>query len=88
LSIPDRADQPFDETPPKRPDQKGVYAGLVQASNLCGFPAITIPCGIVNGLPIGLQIVGPPFQENRVVAFASAFQQQTNFHQQHPPVPA
>lgn len=88
LSLPDRADQPFDETEPKRPDQKGVAAGLVQASNLCGFPAITVPCGIVNGLPIGLQIVGPPFEENRVIAFARAFQGCTNFHQQHAPVPA
>jgi Asp-tRNA(Asn)/Glu-tRNA(Gln) amidotransferase A subunit family amidase len=32
--------------------------------------------------------VGPPFQENRVIAFAKAFQSCTNFHQQHPPVPA
>ncbi|HZS56441.1 MAG TPA: amidase [Bryobacteraceae bacterium] len=88
LSPPDRADQPFDETEPKHPDQKGVVAGLVQASNLCGLPAITVPCGFVNGLPIGLQIVGPPFSENRVIAFARAFQNYTNFHKQHPPIPA
>jgi aspartyl-tRNA(Asn)/glutamyl-tRNA(Gln) amidotransferase subunit A len=88
LSPPDRADQPFDETEPKRPDQKGVYSGLVQASNLCGLPAITVPCGFVNGLPIGLQIVGPAFQDNRVIAFAKAFQSCTNFHQQHPSLPA
>jgi aspartyl-tRNA(Asn)/glutamyl-tRNA(Gln) amidotransferase subunit A len=87
LSLADRADQPFDETPPNRPEQKGVVHGLVQASNLCGLPAMTVPGGFVNGLPIGLQIVGPPFQENRVIAFAKAFQNCTNFHQQHPPVP-
>lgn len=87
LSLPDRADQPFDENEPQRPDQKGVFAGLVQASNLCGLPAITIPCGLVNGLPIGLQLVGAPFSENRIIAFARAFQQRTNFHQQHPSVP-
>lgn len=86
LSLPDRADIPFPEDEPKRPDQKGVAAGLVQASNLCGLPAITVPCGFVNGLPIGLQIVGPPFTENRVIAFASAFQKCTNFHRQHPAV--
>jgi aspartyl-tRNA(Asn)/glutamyl-tRNA(Gln) amidotransferase subunit A len=87
LNLPERADQPFPEDEPARPDQKGIFAGLVSASNLCGLPAMTIPCGLVNGLPIGLQIVGPPFQENRVIAFAKAFQQQTNFHQQRPPVP-
>lgn len=88
FSLPDRADIPFDETPPKRPSVKGVGAGLVQAGNLCGLPAITIPCGFVNGLPIGLTIVGPPFLENRVVAFATEFQNRTNFHKQHPPLPA
>lgn len=87
FSLPDRADRPFDETPPNRPSVKGVGAGLVQAGNLCGLPAITVPCGFVSGLPIGLTIVGPPFLENRVIAFASEFQNRTNFHKQHPPVP-
>ncbi|MBV9265693.1 MAG: amidase [Acidobacteriaceae bacterium] len=86
FNIPERADQPFDETPPKRPDQKGVGAGLVQASNLCGFPAVSIPCGFANGLPVGLQIVGPIFEENRILAFASEFQRRTDFHRQHPPI--
>jgi aspartyl-tRNA(Asn)/glutamyl-tRNA(Gln) amidotransferase subunit A len=86
LDPPDRADQPFDETPVKRPDQKGVYAGLVQSTNLAGLPAMSVPCGFVNGLPIGLQIVGPAFSENRVIAFAREFQRRTNFHKQHPAV--
>ena len=85
FSLPDRADQPFEETPPKRPDQKGVGAGLVQASNLCGLPALSVPCGFVNGLPIGLQIVGAPFSENRVIAFGREFQKRSDFHKQHPP---
>ncbi len=88
FSPPDRADQPFDETEPKRPQQRGVGAGLIPASNLGGLPAITIPCGFVNGLPIGLQIVGPPFSENRMLAFAREFQNRTNFHKQHPPAAA
>lgn len=85
---PDRADQPFDETEPKHPEQRGVGAGLVQASNLCGLPAITMPCGFVNGLPIGLQVVGSAFSENRLIAFAREFQKRTDFHKQRPPVPA
>jgi aspartyl-tRNA(Asn)/glutamyl-tRNA(Gln) amidotransferase subunit A len=86
FSLPDRADRPFDETPPNRPSVKGVGAGLVQAGNLCGLPAITIPCGLVNGLPIGLTIVGAPFQENGIIAFATEFQNRTSFHKQHPSV--
>ncbi len=88
LNLPDRADQPFDTTPPRHPEQKGVAAGLVQAGNLCGLPAITVPCGYVNGLPIGLQMVGPAFTENRLLAFARAFQRGTDFHKQHPNVSA
>jgi len=87
FSLPDRSDQPFDETTPSRPDRKGVGAGLVQATNLCGLPAITVPCGFVNGLPMGLQIIGPVFSENRVIAFAREFQNRSNFHKQHPVVP-
>lgn len=88
FSAPPRSDQPFDETEPKRPDQKGVGAGLVPASNLCGMPGLSIPCGFVNGLPIGLQIVGPPFSENKILAFGKEFQHRTDFHKQHPPVPS
>ena len=87
FSLPERSDQPFDETPRKHPEQRGVGSGLVQAGNLCGLPALTIPCGFVNGLPIGLQIVGPPFTENRLIAFAREFQRRTDFHKQHPPMP-
>lgn len=86
LSAADLADRPFDDTPVKRPERKGVAAGLVQASNLCGLPAITIPCGFAQGLPIGLQIVGPKFQERKLLTFANAFQAHTDFHKQHPAV--
>lgn len=87
FELPDRADQPFVDTPPKQLPQ-GVAHGLTQFGNLCGLPAVAIPCGFVNGLPIGLQIVGPPFSENRILAFAQEFQARTDFHLQHPPVAA
>jgi aspartyl-tRNA(Asn)/glutamyl-tRNA(Gln) amidotransferase subunit A len=84
LDFPDKADGPFDETTPQRPATKGVFSGLVQASNLCGLPAITVPCGFVNGLPIGLQIVGRRFSENHILVLAGEFQKRTNFHKQQP----
>jgi aspartyl-tRNA(Asn)/glutamyl-tRNA(Gln) amidotransferase subunit A len=84
VDLADKADVPFDETEPKRPDVKGVFAGLVQASNLCGLPALTVPCGFANGLPVGLQIVGRPFSENRILALGVEFQKRTNFHRERP----
>jgi aspartyl-tRNA(Asn)/glutamyl-tRNA(Gln) amidotransferase subunit A len=87
ISLPERSDVPFPEDEPKRPDQKGVYAGLVQASNLAGLPALTVPCGFVNGLPIGLQFVGPVASESMLIAAGRAFQERTDFHKQHPPAP-
>ena len=85
FSLPDRADVPFPDSPPQRPNQKGVGAGLVQAGNLCGLPALSIPCGYVNGLPIGLAIVAAPFLESTILAYGREFQNRTDFHKQHPP---
>jgi aspartyl-tRNA(Asn)/glutamyl-tRNA(Gln) amidotransferase subunit A len=52
-----------------------------------GFPAISIPCGFnAMGLPIGLQIVANDFQERLLFRIAAAFEQATDFHQQHPPL--
>lgn len=86
MSLPERADMPFPVDEPKRPDQKGVYAGLVQASNLAGLPALTVPCGFVNGLPMGLQLVGPVTSESMLIAAGRMFQERSDFHKQHPAV--
>ncbi len=48
--------------------------------NSYGIPTISIPCGFTkDGLPIGLQIAGPRFDERRVLAFAHAFEQATEW---------
>ncbi len=53
--------------------------------NYYGLPAISIPCGFSeNGLPLGLQIVGPRWGEGAVLAVAHAFQQATQWHERHP----
>ena len=53
--------------------------------NLAGLPACTIPCGISpEGLPIGLQIVGKPFDEATVLRVAHAYERSTDWHQQRP----
>jgi len=49
-------------------------------ANLAGLPAISLPCGFAQQLPVGLQIVGPHFSEARVLATAHAFQRATDWH--------
>src|SRR3990170_4640439 len=43
-------------------------------ANLAGLPALSLPCGLVQGLPVGLQIIGPHFAESRLLAAAHAYQ--------------
>ncbi len=57
------------------------------AFNHFGTPAMTVPCGFSkDGLPIGLQIVGPAFGEPVVLAVGYAYQQMTDWHGRRPPV--
>jgi aspartyl-tRNA(Asn)/glutamyl-tRNA(Gln) amidotransferase subunit A len=48
--------------------------------NLAGLPGISIPCGLVGGLPAGLQLVGPHFAEVSVLNFAHLYQRETDWH--------
>jgi aspartyl-tRNA(Asn)/glutamyl-tRNA(Gln) amidotransferase subunit A len=53
--------------------------------NLNGLPAISLPCGFSSsGLPIGLQLVAPPWGEGRLLALAAAFEKATSWHIRHP----
>jgi aspartyl-tRNA(Asn)/glutamyl-tRNA(Gln) amidotransferase subunit A len=55
--------------------------------NAYGLPAITLPCGFTkDGMPIGLQISGPPFGEVNVFALAHAYQEATEWHKRRPPL--
>jgi aspartyl-tRNA(Asn)/glutamyl-tRNA(Gln) amidotransferase subunit A len=42
--------------------------------SLAGIPAISIPCGLSDGLPVGLQLAGPAFSENRLLDAAHALE--------------
>ena len=55
--------------------------------NLTGFPAITVPCGFGDdGMPIGLQLAGRPFDEETVLRAAHAYEQATEWHRRRPPI--
>ena len=68
----------------------GTVAALTQYTrpyNITGFPAISVPCGFSSeGLPIGLQVAGRPFDEETVLRAAHAYEQSTNWHTRRPPV--
>ena len=52
--------------------------------NIAGLPAISLPCGFSEGLPIGLQIIGKPFDEQTILKVADAYQQATDWHKRAP----
>jgi len=53
-------------------------------ANLAGLPGVSIPCGFVDGLPMGLQLVGPHFAEAKLLNAAHQYQQATDWHRHAP----
>lgn len=71
----------------KLEDPLSMYLGdlFTVTANLAGLPAISLPCGMSSaGLPIGLQLQAPPFQESRLLRAAHMFQQATDWHTKTP----
>ena len=72
--------------PARTPERPGNIS-LIPAGNLAGLPAVFFPCGFgTDGLPVGLQVVGPPFSEPLLVALVEAYQRETDHHLRRPPV--
>ncbi|MGV3488538.1 MAG: Asp-tRNA(Asn)/Glu-tRNA(Gln) amidotransferase subunit GatA [Tuberibacillus sp.] len=63
-------------------DPLTMYANdiLTIPVNLAGVPAISVPCGLLEGLPVGLQIIGKPFDEQTVYRAAHAYEQAANLN--------
>lgn len=60
--------------------------GMVQAGNLAGLPALSLPCGFADQMPIAISLVGRPFSENHLLVLGRAFQSHTDWHRRRPPV--
>lgn len=54
--------------------------------NLAGLPGMSLPAGFANGLPVGLQLIGPQFAENTIYKAGYAFEQATDFHKAVPTI--
>ncbi|MBX5477028.1 MAG: Asp-tRNA(Asn)/Glu-tRNA(Gln) amidotransferase subunit GatA [Clostridia bacterium] len=72
----------------KTDDPLAMYASDIctVTANLAGIPAISVPCGFEQGLPVGLQLMAPPFQEERLFAAAAAYERATSWHRRRPPL--
>lgn len=78
--------EPLDRRSPESPGPKSRgLTDLGAAGNLAGLPALSLPCGFADGLPIAIQLVGRAFSENTLLAIGREFQKQTDWHRRRPP---
>ena len=54
------------------------------AVNLAGLPGLSTPAGFINGMPVGLQLIGRPFDEQTILNMAHRLQTDTDWHMSHP----
>ena len=54
--------------------------------NIAGLPAMSVPCGFADGLPVGLQLIGPHLSEPALLNIAHSYQQATNWHRMRPDI--
>jgi aspartyl-tRNA(Asn)/glutamyl-tRNA(Gln) amidotransferase subunit A len=55
-------------------------------ANRTGLPAISLPCGFAAGLPVGLMLIGRPFEEEALLRAAAAYEATTEWHRTAPPL--
>ncbi|MBM3734732.1 MAG: amidase [Acidobacteria bacterium] len=81
-----KAAEPLDAPRPRanaEPRARGLQ-GLIPAANLAGLPALCLPCGFAEGLPVAVQLVSRPFGENTLLRFGLEYQTRTDWHRRRP----
>ncbi len=69
------------------PNEQNLRPNFTNPFNLTGLPTISVPCGFTDGsLPVGLQIVAPAFDEATCFRVGYAYEQETEWHKQRPPL--
>jgi aspartyl-tRNA(Asn)/glutamyl-tRNA(Gln) amidotransferase subunit A len=74
----DQSSVPF---PP--PKSRGMRE-MIPAGNLAGLPALSLPCGFAERMPIAISLIGRPFSELHLLGLGRAFQNQTDWHRRQP----
>ncbi len=59
---------------------------LVEASSIAGLPGINVPCGFIDGLPVGLQLIGKMRDEENILKIAQYYQSKTDYHKKRPQI--
>ena len=59
---------------------------LTEPSSIAGLPGISVPCGFSNGLPVGLQIIGPQWSEDLILDVAEEYEGNTDWHKRKPKI--
>jgi aspartyl-tRNA(Asn)/glutamyl-tRNA(Gln) amidotransferase subunit A len=54
------------------------------AANLAGLPALSLPCGFTEGLPVGLQLIGDYFDDGHLLRLGHVYQRETDWHRRIP----
>ncbi|MEO7966431.1 MAG: amidase [Gemmatimonadaceae bacterium] len=63
-----------------------AFTRLNGPQNMAGVPAMTVPCGLSKGLPIGLQFIAAEGKDDVLISIGAAFQRETHWHQRRPPI--
>ena len=67
--------------------REGLIHRFTAPFNITGQPAVSLPCGFdPQGLPVGLQIIGRPWEEETVLRLAHSYEQATDWHRRRPPL--